>query len=546
LADISSKLTDLGEILAIANVKYLFLRNDADGWWWRNLGWTNDKLQYVIEHQSGLKLVKQFGQIDVYLNEFYMADGQPVTITNDVSLVSGGFSSLASLSSYSSFTGYPIFTDEIQQESVLDYMNHSNGIVIKDGDFLSYAFSIIPQQFFISAASYATSGDKDQGWAKLYGSDYWWLNQAYLDSVEESAISSTHSPLNLPISLSSGQEYCIWLKLFLPDNIPLAILIDGAPIEVLEHSNCSSMGFSWVYIKTTYLSSGSHIVSIINNSSMPVGSSNVLVTSLAVVPTDLFENAIEKTEDYVTNKDVTLLFEGEMAQLSNDTSWVRDDLLGLTASQGFVITSMGSSWANYSMFVPKAGTYNIAVRAIIPQTSNLSLSVDNKTIKYVIGPSGNLTNIDLSTINLSEGQHILRIAASEGLSIDMIVLFSGGNKSHIDSVNDAYFKENSPTDYTSNSSLQGPFFVILNQPFNQYWKAYVNGTEISSVPMGSAYNIFIVYENQTGVVNINFVKASSFGVGLFLALVTVLVTIVISLFGLVTILRRRLTRRYAL
>ena len=140
----------LGKILAIANVKYIFLRNDAENWWWRNFGWTQDKLNYVLQHQSGLTVVKQFGEIDVYLNDYYNSNGSAISPINDVVLVSGGFSSLTSLTYVNNMSQlYPLFVDQIPQNSVSDYTKSANSLIVQNGDFSSFMFSFVPKQYLV-------------------------------------------------------------------------------------------------------------------------------------------------------------------------------------------------------------------------------------------------------------------------------------------------------------------------------------------------------------------------------------------------------------
>ena len=226
----------IGKILSTSNVKYLILRNDADGWWFRNLGWTKDKLDYIMSHQSGLKLVAEFGAIDVYLNQYYNADGAAVTLTNNVSLISGGFSTLTSLS-YTESNNYPIFLSQIPQDSISAFTSYASNIVIQNGDFSSFVFSFVPKQYIIDAGSYAKIGNKELGWATLYGSDYWWLNPSYLDSVEETAITSINATLNIPFSSTNNQQSDIWIKSFSTINLSLLVSVDGSSIGEITSSS---------------------------------------------------------------------------------------------------------------------------------------------------------------------------------------------------------------------------------------------------------------------------------------------------------------------
>ena len=374
----------VGKILAVSNVKYLILRNDADGWWWRNLGWTKDKLNYVIEHQSGLRLVKEFGAIDVYLNEYYSADGATVSLANNVSLISGGFSTLTSLS-YTNSNSYPVFVDQIPQESISSYTSYASDLVVKNGDFSSFVFSFVPEQYIMNAGSYATIGNKELGWATLYGSDYWWLNPSYLDSIKESAIASINATLNVPFSSANSQQYDIWVKSFSSPNLSLLASIDGLAIgKITSNSFDSQGGYFWVKINSSYLKSGNHIISLFNNSSRFDGSfSDALVTDLAVVPTNVMENAVTNALNSA-NGNITLISEAEMTRINNSTSWSVNDYFGMNASQGLALTAKSYSFIPYTIFVPAAGNYCFSLRAYSPQVVNIDILVDNKVSHNVL------------------------------------------------------------------------------------------------------------------------------------------------------------------
>jgi hypothetical protein len=534
----------LSKILAIANVKYVLLRNDAEGWWWRNLGWTQDKLNYVMQHQSGLTLVKQFGAIDVYLNEYYTSNGQAISTTNNVTLVSGGFFSLTSLTYMQNTSDlYPLFIQQIPQDSVSDYANSANTLVINDGDFSSFVFSFVPQRYIINPSNYAQEGDKTIGWATLYGSDYWWLNPQYLDSVGETAITSTNATLNMPFSSLYGGQYDVWIKSFWNPNLSLIVSVDDARIGEITSESFNSQGYSWIKVDSIYLKPGNHVISIQNNSSMPSGGfSNALVSSVAIVPRDVMENAKASAINAASDKNISLIFEAEMDRLDNvSNSWVLNDSFGLNASQGLAITSKAPEFIPYEIFVPKACNYTITVRAISPKVSNVDVSIDNKDTSSLLDASNGFMWFNLKTRYLSEGQHILQMSADPSVSVDLIMLKSVNNQNSSNFINNSVsYIENSPTNYVVNTELNGSTFLFFSQPYDAGWKAYINGKEIDSVPVCSGFNLFLLNENMTGSVTIEFVKQTYFEVGLYVSLFVISVITIICIY---TIIRRRYVKK---
>ncbi len=530
----------IGKILASSNVKYLILRNDADGWWWRNLGWTKDKLNYVMSYQSGLKLVAEFGAIDVYLNQYYNADGAEISLTNNVSLISGGFSTLTSLS-YTGSNDYSVFVNQIPQDSISAYTSYARNLVIKNGDFASFVFSFVPKQYVINVGSYAAIGDKELGWATLYGSNYWWLNPSYIDSVEESAITSINASLNIPFSTaSSSQQSDIWIKSFSTANLSLIVSIDGISIgEITSSSFDSRGGYFWVKIGSSYLKSGNHNLSIINNSSMPDGSSSdALVSNVAVVPSNVMKNAISNALN-LANGNITLISEAEMSPLNNTISLSVNGSFGMNASQGLALTALSNhSSISYNIFAPVAGTYTLSLRAYSPKVSNLDIAIDGKDSGSTLMFSNSFEWFNLTTQFLSQGSHVIGITMDSGVSLDMIMLQRLNQQNLISQSNSVSYKENSPTDYSVSPQLKGPAFLVFNQPYSSAWKAYDNGIEIPSIPVNSAYNIFLLDKNAGETINIRFIKESSFEIGVYAAFGAMIIVTAFTLYLVIRKFRR--------
>jgi hypothetical protein len=532
----------LGKLLAIANVKFILMRNDAEGWWWRNLGWTRDKLSYVMQNQLGLKLVKEFGMIDVYLNQYYTSNGEMVT-TKDVALVSGGFSSLTSLTYLENMSElYPLFVEQIPQNSIQAYTKYAHNLVVKDGDFSSFVFSFVPEKYIIDFSGGATEGDETRGWATLYGSDYWWHNPYYLDSVAESAITSTNATLNMPFLSLNDEQYEIWIKSFWAPNFCLAISIDDARVGEVNSENFNSLGYSWIKVNSTLLKAGNHVISIQNNGLMQDGSfQETLVTRMAIVPKEVMENAMASAVNVVSDENISLVFEAEMGRFDyNAGSWILDGSFGLNASQGLAITSKCYSFIPYGLFVPKSGYYGVYLRANSPKASIVDISIDDESTYGLFNASNDFIWFNLTTQYLSQGQHIFQLAAEAGVSVDLIMFKSVNYQNKPSYVSGGvYYSKISPTKYVLSTELQGPLFLFFNEPYSTEWKAYVNGTEVDPVPACSGFNSYLLNETLTGNLTIEFAKQTYFEVGLYTSLIVISV---MAVFCVYKILKRRFSK----
>ena len=347
----------------------------------------------------------------------------------------------------------------------------------------------------------------------------------------------------MPFSLVNNGQNSIWVKSFWNADLSLIVSVDGTRIGDITSNSFNSEGYSWIDVNSTTLKSGNHVISIQNTGLNPDGSfSQALVPTLAIVPQGVIEGAMASAINAASDKNISLLFEAEKARIENvSSSWVLNDSFGLNASQGLAITSKAHSFIPYEVFVPKTGDYTLFLRANSPQISNMEVSIDNKNIRGQLDGSNDFAWFNLTTQNFSQGQHILQIAADSGVSIDLIMLTSENSKNNTNSNSSGVsYTENSPTNYFVSTQLKSPIFLFFSQPYNAGWKAYVNGTEIDSVPVCSGFNLFLLNENATGTVAIEFAKQSYFEIGLYASLLAISA---IAIFCVYKIIRRRCIRK---
>lgn len=514
----------LGEMLAMANVKYILLRNDAEGWWWRNFGLTRERLDFVIRNQFGLSLVEKAGLIDVYENQYY-EPYQKISSTNYITLISGGLSSLTSLTYLrntleSSF----LFVEQIPQSSLEVYAKYADSIVIEDGDFLSSVFGSVPEEYMIEPGNYAIEGDETKGWATLYASDYWWHQLYYSDSVGESAITSTNNILNVPFSSSLDGRYEIWIKSFWHPHVSLTITIDGTEIGEINSQMFSTLGFSWLKVNSASLMPGSHVICIKGSGSVEDDfSSEILVSRIAVVPEEVMQEAVMTAINAANDKDILLIFEAEKTRLDRvEDFWVLNGSFGLDASQGLAITSEAYSFISYDFFVPKSGDYEVSLRASSPNASKVDVFIDDNDVQsLLLDTSTDFKWFNVTTLHLSVGHHVVRLASDPGVSVDLLMLRSVDSQKDTNSAfgGISYYRVN-PTKYEVQVELQGPYFLFFSEPYSNGWKASVNGIKIDSVPTSSGFNSFFISDTtKTELVIIEFTKQSYFEFGFFAYLI---------------------------
>jgi hypothetical protein len=535
----------LAKILAIADVKYVLYRSDAEGWWWRNWGWTREKLSYVIRHQEGLKLIREIGPIEIYENEYY-EKYRKIFVTNDTALISGGLSSLISLTYLNNdLPNVVLFAEHVPENDIRLYAKYINKLFINGDDFLSFLFSFVPRKYKVNPSNYAIEGDEAKGWATLYSSNYWWHHPFYLDSIEETAITSTNATLDITFLSQRSGVYEVWIKLFWHPDFSLIVMIDGAKIGEISSKDFSSLGYSWIRVNSTYLTQGNHLISIksIGTLKNPGILSEILVSKIAIVPEDIIKEAFKKAIDIASNKDIYLVFEAEKARVDfSMNSWSLDSSFGLNASQGLAMTSRTYGFITYHVFVPKSDYYDILLRSIIHNTSRVDILIDdNNTYALFLNTTTDFNWLNLTSANMKLGWHTIQIASKGRISIDLLMLKSRNQQADISlTVDGTLYTKISPTKYIIYPESYGSFFIFFGEPYSDDWKVLMNGRKIASIPAYFGFNGFFISNlTKTDSITIEFEKQIYFETGLYAYLITFSAILI---FCVYTILKKQVVR----
>jgi len=305
----------IGKLLAIAGVKYIIMRNDAEGWWWSHLPepYTRDKLKRVLEQQQGIKLIKKFGTLDIYQNDFYIPN--KIVATNTNILIAGGLTSLISLSYLENFnfTNMSVlFADQLSQKDLRRTLNYITDIIIINNNIEDIIFSFVPDCFKFNCAQYATEGNMQLGWSSL--SLYWWYYWFYLDSVIEPAITCANATLSIPFYIQEEGEYEVWIKTFIgTKGSHLDILIDKIEIGNVYTKALNNIGYFWIRLNSTFLNRGAHIIHINSD-----GRGINIITKIAIIPSNKLKEAINYTIDMLRSKNVWFLFEAERIPINSE------------------------------------------------------------------------------------------------------------------------------------------------------------------------------------------------------------------------------------
>ena len=298
----------LAKMLAMAGVKYIIVRNDADNWLWSNLPGPYNRvtLKDSIEHQQGIKLIKKIGTIDIYQNEYYMVN--KIFATNSATLMTGGLASFVSLSYLKDF-GFNdsaiLMADQLSHSDAKDYFDFLSNIIITNNGFNDLVFASIPDEYKINLDIYAKGDDLLTDWST--SASYWWYDWFYLDTANSWVITRSNATLQVLFSTQEQKEYEFWIKPFFGVNgSSLEILIDGEKKGELYTRTSSDLGFCWTEVNSSYLGAGNHIISIKND-----GKGVNVITQVAVVPKEIMKEATDHVQEIMQNKNVSFILEAE-------------------------------------------------------------------------------------------------------------------------------------------------------------------------------------------------------------------------------------------
>ncbi|MHA1833307.1 MAG: alpha-(1-_3)-arabinofuranosyltransferase domain-containing protein, partial [Candidatus Baldrarchaeia archaeon] len=320
----------LAKLLAIAGVKYLIVRNDAEGYRWKYLpgNYSTSQLVATIKDQEGFRLIKSVGSIDVYQNDFY--NPSKIFATSSSAVITGGMRSLISLSYLDSidFSDSAFFFADQLSGTEMAGFDFMNDVVIMNDNFYDLVFSALKSYEIDPVNCINETGDARKGWSRLYMYN-WPAYWAYLDLPYECAVASGNSTLNIRFQIQSQGKYEVWLKLFFGiKGSLLDVVIDGTEIGAIQTNAPRDFGFSWTKVNASHLSEGYHTLTVRHN-----GEGDNVLAKILIAPEEEISKAISDLTEALKNKNISYLFEAEQLkgieeQQANVFTWVFDNTTG--------------------------------------------------------------------------------------------------------------------------------------------------------------------------------------------------------------------------
>jgi len=199
------------------------------------------------------------------------------------------------------------------------------------------------------------------------------------------------------------------------------------------------------------------------------------------------------------NAGYRFLYLNSIRLYGNDKSFSAD--VGIDASQANALLTFTSAF-NYTIYVPKNGTYNIKLRAAsMTNTSNIKVEVGGSKFEVLLSPfSKGLKWYEIGDMYLQEGltNMSFHLNNHSRFLFDQIMLINETQMltSQSPPVVLSYQRIH-PAKYFIFANASQPFYLFFSESYDNWWRLYLDdGSQIRSFPGYSFGNMF--YVNRTG------------------------------------------------
>jgi len=383
---------DLANILAAFNIKYFVIHPDI-----------SDNERIFFSSQGGLTTVYQYENATVMENDY---DTSHVFAVSKYAIVVGGreaFTALTTVDTLDFSNWGLLFADQIVDQlgvdQLLELLKEAHLLIFINSEPLDLAMLTLEDAIRIRATYYAyPSTDASKHWVN----EDKWTSMGM--SVQNRYLLSTSGNLSvsMPINVEEEKQYDLWIRLlYAPDRGNLSITIDGTAIgSIVSHSTQYYSGLKWVKIGSIQLRQGRHELVLTNK--WALGKCNNVDEILLVQPQHL-ESAINQLTTLLQTSPVRIIniIEGEQmfkwVTTPQSYAWwpTRWPLL-FNVSGGYVASTVEeTAWMPLTLFVPRNGTYGIAVRATTgPVNGTLDLMINEEHTRHI-----ELTPMEIREIN---------------------------------------------------------------------------------------------------------------------------------------------------
>ncbi len=502
----------IGKLLGPMNVKYIIFREDVV-----SPSFPNMLSSLMMQNDLILKFKKE--PLYVFENKKYLPIIRPVTNSIIVADAAKGLLKMSYLTENFSDTSYNyleylgVFNENIEQQlqetDALFYSLHNQPDLLLATTPQNNRYDTYPYANSFSEANYfdwvQTIFEKEAQGSLYYGA----------------GTASTYSgtaQLNIPITITSTEEYDIWIRIF--GGLELyEITIDNTTIK--PESTTTHPGFNWIKYTSTNLQQKEHTLTI----NAKLESYLHIVDEIIITPTKDTQQKIDELNKLLTQKTLFIHIEAEELQQHQETHDINSTLF--SQKRGILLNGSADTTGNQKIIIPNNNQYIIALRGSSTYTeSTPTITLINNTHKIIIPISlNNSLNWHYSEpITLEKDQYFLQINGTN-TEIDALILLRASDKTYWNKnpQQPIQYNINTPTDIQIQTTPETPQIIVYSFSFDQYWKATVNNNQ-ETPHICDAFSICtkITQSNQPTTIKLNYDLQTSSYTGTTITLISLI------------------------
>jgi hypothetical protein len=482
------------KLLGAINVKYVTSGpnvGEQEAFFLRQEGISNDSFVYADNSAK------------VFANPWWVP---MFRVVSDVNLLAGGYDNVVSLSRLSlNFNNSGLcFMDSQENKSVMS----CSSLIYED--FMDYVMLTLDNGIKIHAYQFGVDYTRDpkKDWIK---EDRWKIEGKFVLNGFTLSISGQHAR-TIPFEAEENGTYNVFVRTLSGPALDRGYLTVGNATILPSWSDYT---FKWYDFREIDVVKGQNLLQLENS-----GEEND-IDEIVLVKRDSLENhsknIIKELDDYLGKT----IFCSKAYNIFNTTQLFGWKVFGSQSDgNGHVLHGIGNTELSLKLVVGKVESDPGVV--VVPKTDNYIITLRAKTNEYVvlcidnetIGIRGN-GEYALYTFrprSLESGTHDIRLYFTDEVYLDDVVICSSIKDEQPLEVFPSEKSNNritvarklSPTEYVLNiENGNEQSFLISSISYDNGWKAYLNGTEISPTRMNDVLLGFPI--NETGSLQIRLV-----------------------------------------
>jgi hypothetical protein len=505
------------KLLGTLNVKYITSGPEQDG------------QEGFLQRQEGLgkdSLVYADEKAKVYENPYWTPS---LKVVSDVNLLAGGYSDIVSLMHLSlNLSDSALYFMKTQaSESIANY-----SLLIYE-DFTDYLMLTLDKGIRIPVYQFGSDHVEDprDDWVK---EDRWKIEGKFVLNDFTLSVSGEQAT-SIPFVARENGTYEIFVRMLSGPASERGCLSIG---NVTVHPIWSVNGFKWYNLGETEVANGQNFLQIKNS-----GGRNDIDEIVLVKQNNLESHCVSVIKDF-QNYTGRIIFNDEAYNIFNVT---RPTGWSIAENQfdgdGHVLHALGGAQLSLELVTDRVEFDPAAIT--LPRSDNYTIVLRAKTSGSVVfnaddevGVSAGNGEYSLHSFHMAplrDGTCNIRISFSNEVLLDSVTIYSSSNSEESDRLfpnrqngsRIMFANKASPTEYDLNVENNSSSCLVTSISYDDRWRAYVNGTEVSPVKMNDFLLSFPLTETGNLQVRVAFTPQKYVAIGFSITLASCFIILVV-------------------